>query len=331
MLIRNAMKKFIVFLFITTLVVLLVIVWSTRKNTGIQTPQNDLIPPRTAPLLSAPRNIVFPGEENVVFSYGVALPELPGELPSYSTAYPQNIDVSVAELAKIWGFTSPLKKPVPYVFDWVEKDKNLSVNTRTNTLTFAYFYPATSSSMVRRLTQESVLKNIADVGLLPKSLLLTETSREVDTTQGEGLDAGGFPSTFIFYQYKLANQPYPFIFTGVNQYAATIRVLADGSVVSFSLRIPPLVKPLESKKTLTHDEILLSLNENKGILTRAGEKFGSDPYKQVDSFSSVEISSITIGFFFDAEIKKFDPIYVISGTAFGDRAYSVTYYLRATM
>lgn len=302
---------------------------SSEKN---KTPtQTTITPTRVVSAISAPRTLTFPGDDSVVFSYTSHPPQFPEELPSYAVTYPPKIEEAVASLAKQWGFVVPVKKPVPYVYDWIEKEKHMSVNTKTNTLSFSYFYPSVNSSMNGRLTVETVIKDITKAGLLQKSLVFVEAKKEINATSGEGLDSTIYPSTFISYQYKVADQPYPFIFTGANQYAATIRILDRGDIVSFSIRIPPFVKPLQLKKTISAEEILQSLNEHKGILVRAGEQTQPDPYKLIESFSSVEISSITIGYFMDDAEKIFYPIYIISGSAYGATTYKVTYYLRATL
>lgn len=323
------MKKILLLTMLMLLIVGVAVFFSIKNKPETIKPQQP-IPITTISPVSAPRKIDFSSSTRVAFSYAGPPTSLPDRLPTYLASYPTTLVASAASLAAQWKFTSPLKKPVPYVYDWVENERLFSYNDQTKSVSFAFFSFNGNASPNLTLTQQDVFLTLSSARFFSEFFSFVETDRQVASEEAEGGENNLPPIVITSYQYKMKSLPYPFFFTGVTRTAGEMRTTQDGKIVSFSFRVSPNLQTEQERQTLTTQQILEELNKQKGYL--AGLKNDSPVYEPdpVASYSEVTISGISVAYLFIPEESRFVPIYVIEGLGYGTKTQQVRYFLRAS-
>jgi hypothetical protein len=318
------MKKIVLILLFILLIVGVVSFLVTRSTKKSAPP----IPITTIERVSAPRNIEVP-TGGVTFSYTGPSFAPPEHLPTYMVSYPPNLPAQAASLTKQWGFTKPLAKPVPYVYDWIEADKRLSYNDQSKSISVALFPNQGASSPALSLTPQGVFSTLSSFRFISKSFSYTETNSQVVEQEGEG---GSTESATLAtsYQSVFKNQQFPFFFSGLSRSVGEMRTTQGGRVVSFSFYVTPELQPEQERQVLRLEQILNELNDQKGYLNGLSGDTIEYPFEEIPSFSHVNISMISVAYLYIAKESRFVPIFIIEGEGEGPKNQRVRYYLRAT-
>lgn len=271
---------------------------------------------------------ILPPKEQVAFSFTYP-PSLPDSLPTYSVSYPNSILTSVSTIATQWRFTTPFKNPVSYVYDWVEKDKLLTYNSKSKGLSFSFFNQSTTTNALF-LTKDSVFDTLSSASFFSNDFAFVESDR----SKGEGAEGQSDQNsqiTILTYQAKSKTVPYPFFFTGITPASGEIRIAESGNVISFAFYATPTIEQNDTRQTLKSEEILTHLTENKGYIAGISGAVSGYPFDETANYDRVEIQSVSVSYLLIPEESLFVPIYVISGVGVGKgTTQSVKIYLRAT-
>jgi hypothetical protein len=325
------MKKQAIILALIIIFVFVGIYFYTTQFPTVKNVSSTIVPVTSIAPISAPRQVNFTTTSNVAFSFSTPPPTFPASLPTYSVSYSSEVMTSIITLVKKWGFSASLTKPVPYVFDWIEKEKHFSYNDKDKSVSFAFFSQQTSSPSALSLTTQDVFKDLIDVGLLSKTVVFTETNRQVvPAGSGEGMDTTSQAITITSYQSNVVNQQFPFYFNGVERASGDVRTDVNNKIISFAFNLPPSLKKEQDREILSPESILDNLNNKKGYLQAiitSESSYGPEPEA---SYSQVKISSISIAYLYIKEESRFAPIFIIEGMGYGDKPQRVRYYLRAT-
>ena len=175
--------------------------------------------------------------QGVVFTYIGPSVLLPVALPTYIMSYPSDLPDRTAALAKQWGFTAALSRPVPYVYDWIDNNKHLSYNDQSKNISFSLFSSGLQIQPLA-LTTQDVFSSLLSSRFLSDDFSFIETNRQTILPEGEGGDTSGAPLTVITYQSKIKDRAFPFFFSSVTRTTGEMRINPSGKVVSFSF-MPP--------------------------------------------------------------------------------------------
>lgn len=312
----------------TVVVLFIVLSLLPKKNT---VPQNEN-PQRRAPVITvAPLPVVgqygtpAPG---TVFTFVGPTPSLPTELPAYTVSFTDSntLVTNAYAFAKALGFSGSASTQTPSVYDWTDTNKHFSYNDLSKTLSYGQFTPAGSSS--GSLTPDTVLQNLSIFHFLSNGFQYTESGR--DTVSGGEGGAASSPVTVISYTATYTGGSFPFILSDNSVRGGEIHIDSVGRLMSFSFYVLPSVTALPPIPTITLQNALLELNNQKALLSWVGS--ASTGYvPTAPKFTSVAVSSIQPAFFFLSGASRFVPIYVLSGMGSGGGdSQPVRYYLRAT-
>lgn len=321
------MKRFtLVFLLVTLVVAAAAYAYTRTRPTAPAT--SAPVPVTTiAPLSTIPRKIDT-APSRVTFTYSGPPISLPRQVPTYTVSYPQNLADKTNSLAKQWGFTSTVKKPVPYVYDWIDGDKQLTYNDKAKSISFSLFSPPPASSPLSSLTPQSVFSTLSSFGFLSQNFSFTETARQAVHSNGEGSEAAN-NATVITYQSSIIQQQYPFFYSGLTQTSGEIRIDQRGKVVSFSFYITPQISKGPDHEILGTTELILQeLNNQKGYLAGLQTTASSYPFEEPVSYTTVNITGISIAYLFIPEESRFTPIAVVEGVGNSPTPQKVRYYVR---
>ena len=267
--------------------------------------------------------------QGVVFTYIGPSVLLPVALPTYIMSYPSDLPDRTAALAKQWGFTAALSRPVPYVYDWIDNNKHLSYNDQSKNISFSLFSSGLQIQPLA-LTTQDVFSSLLSSRFLSDDFSFIETNRQTILPEGEGGDTSGAPLTVITYQSKIKDRAFPFFFSSVTRTTGEMRINPSGKVVSFSFYATAKIKPEQERQVLDLNQIIQELNSGKGYLTGLSENASGYTPDVSPSFAEVKISSITPAFLFVPEESRFVPIYMIEGDGYGQKVQRVRYFLRAS-
>jgi len=284
------------------------------------------IPVSTIAPISAPRKIEF-DQTGVVFSYVGPVQALPENLPTYAVEYPSNLTDSSAKMAKQLGFIIGVKNPVPYVYDWVEKNRLFTYNDRSKAVSFAAFSPSAAPGS---LLISDVFSDLSSFGFLSESLSLIESGRQRATKNADGESPADPSLSIITYQAVLKDRQIPCFFTALTKTFGEVRVDSKDNVVSFSFFTTPRLIQEQERRLLTLDEAIKALNEQKGYLEGIINNASGYGSGEAPSFSEVEITSVSVAYLYITEQSRLVPIYVFGGIGQGKTPQSVRYYLRAS-
>ena len=325
------MKRF----FLIFVIIILVVAFSAFVYTRIpQKPGATISQPipitTITPLSTLPRAIdTIP--QNVTFSYSGQVFSLPDHLPTYVVAYPTNLPSQAEQLAKQWGFTSPVKKTVAYVYDWIDNDKQFSYNDKDKSISFILFSPPSSGSPLYSLTPQVLFSTLASFQFFSNSFVFTETGRQViQSGQGEGGFAGAAngTTTSITYAAAIANKSLPFLFSGFTKTTGSVQVDQRGRVIAFSFYVTPQIQQKQERQTLnTVDQILQELNGQRGYLAGLGTTTIIYPSEQTASFNQVTISIFSLAYLYIPKESRFIPIIEAEGMS-NPGNQRVRYYVR---
>lgn len=263
---------------------------------------------------------------NVVFSYTGPSTSLPTSLPSFAATYSSGLVTNAGALAKQLGIAAPVSHPVPYVYDWNSAEKHFSYNDQSHDVSYLVFASSTTPSA--SLTPQAVLALLSSFSFVSPPFTFVEVDRRT-TENNEGNQRA---ITVVTYQTKAVGQPYPFLFIAGTRVGGEIHLDAGGRVITFSFFVTPGIAQQKNKPSLTTEQTIAALNNQKGYLSNVDSGAPGYAPGPSPSFTKVGISSITPAFLYVPEANVFVPIYICDGVGVDERGGSqlVRYLLRAT-
>lgn len=320
--------KRILFIILLVIIVVAVAAYIYTRTKPTPQPTGAPVPITTITSLSTIPRKIESAPTRVTFSYSGPQVSFPKLLPAYTLSYPQNLQDRTNTLAKQWGFTSGVKKPVPYVYDWIDNDKQLTYNDKAKSVSFSLFSVPPANSPLSSLTPQGVFSTLTSIGLLSENFSFTETARQVIGEKGEGGESAN-NVTVIAYQSSITGLQYPVYFSGFTQTNAEIRVDQEGKVLSFSAYVSPQINKSQNHEILgTTEQILQELNSQKGFLAGLQTTVSTYPFEEPASYTAVTITKISLAYLFIPEESRFVPIAVVEGTGNGPTLQKVRYYVR---
>lgn len=322
------MKRFLPIVLIAGIVVVGIVLFMRGSLPGGRVATPTPVPLTSIAPISAP-NKFDTSPPVAVFTYKGPQLSLPTVLPTYKISPPTKLADQAAALAKEWGISAALKHPVPYVYDWIDADKYLTYNDNDKSLSFAFSDPGNvSRGPALRLT--NVISALTSHSFLSVDFVFTQKDRRA-VAQAEGLQNTSPPLTATSYQTTIKDVPYPFLFSALTQTTSEVVTKQDGQVISFSFYATPAISKEGDRALLPADQILPSLNSQKGYLAGIGSTYSGYPFTDAPTFTSVAISNISVGYLYVAKDLQFVPVYVVDGTGVGPSgAQRVRYLLRAS-
>ena len=324
------MKKFLPIVILAVLIIagtMLFIRISSRGGPAV-VPTPTPLPITTIAPITAPNKFdTAPPVET--FSYAGPQLSFPAVLPAYKISYPANLTDQAASLAKSWGISAALTHPVSYVYDWIDTDKYLTYNDKDKSISFAFSNPE-NTPMGPILTSTDVISALTSHSFLSADFVFTQKDQRV-MTQAEGLQKTSPPMTATSYQTTIKDISFPFLFSALTQSTSEVITKQDGSVISFAFYATPTISKEGDRTLLPADQILPALNSQKGYLAGIGNTYSGYPFTAPPTFTSVAVSSVSVGYLYVAEELLFVPVYIVDGVGSGPSGnQQVRYLLRAS-
>lgn len=324
------MKKFVpIFLLVGIITVGIILFMRAFLPGGpAEGPLPTPVPVTTIAPISAP-NKFDAAPPVAVFSYTGPQLSLPAVLPTYKISPPAKLAEQAAALAKEWGISTALKHPVPFVYDWIDTGKYLTYNDSDKSISFAFSDPG-NTSMGPSLRLADVISALTSRSFLSADFVFTQKNQQA-VAQAEGLQNTSPPLTATSYQTTIKDVPFPFLFSALTQTTSEVVTKQDGQMISFSFYATPTISKEGDRTLLPADQILPSLNSQRGYLAGVGSTYSGYPFSGAPTFTSVTVSSISVGYLYVAEELRFVPVYIVEGVGAGPSGnQQVRYLLRAS-
>lgn len=296
----------------------------TGRESGAPTP-TPIRPASVEPLPSL--SLYFQEPAGVVFSFVGQPPVVPDSLPIYKPVF-TNHEAKMREIAQALGLNTTPKtigSGEQILLSWSNQNFALSL---TNSRAFSYM--AFGNVPTSNLKPDAIIRAfLTQHRLIPAIFNLNLASQTPFEDAGGELEPG-LKQTISKYSLLISGK-YPLIL--INNTLAPLTALVDqyGGLRSLSLPFPPDNITVSETKTLISIETALKmLNASEGSLLSISGNPGLS-LEPKPNFSRVEINSVGIAYFLLPNTESLVPIYIFSGTGWGDKSSQVvTYILRAT-
>lgn len=313
------MKKY---LFLITLIALLVGITAFLYSRTATTKEFSALPTPTPlqekDIRTLPIEPVLPTQKNISFTISFTPPVFPMKLPSYRVTSESFSLQNAYTSASLLGFSGnpAVDKSGPVtIYEWKKPDATLTIQTQPPSLSLLKEVSLVGRAPAADDAQKTIIQFIQQYQLVPSSVQTSLVNSSFLRAEGSNLSPSSpLNANVISVSYQHTINAYPLYQKSGLPSGISALLGPSGTTRSVSTSLLPSFQPAGSFPVFPVGQAILALQNNKGTLIGVESSTGETSLTEA-SFTSINLTGVSLAYVLFQEEKRIRPVYVFSGVA----------------